>query len=599
MRSRRVATVLLHGVAFSTHLACSGTVSAIESSASAARFLRRGRNEEAGDDTRISSITLVTDPPVTDLAGRDVIIKYKTEEGLYEAEGRGKKGRPHRLKRIKALAGFYTERDIADLSARPDIEYIEDDAPVKRFCNSVGSTSAAGDFGTGIRRQRRASFIPQPIPYGINMTQADQISAKTNSDGSPIITVCIVDSGLDAAHEDIQKSNVMGASFGKKVGEWNDSEDPHGTHVAGTLAALGDNNCGVVGVESGGNLRLLIARVFDDDGSDAKTSSIVEAVEWCADNGANVINMSLGNIDRMKSEAEAMAQLWEDDILVVAAAGNQADEFQKDNYPASFDEVISVGMVGEGMLISDESQKNKQLELAAPGVSVLSTTKTGTGELGSYIFDGMEYEALPMEYTVSTSASSPNGASGVLIDCGYADEDVCPSSAVSSQPHVCLIKRGAPDPDVTVTFVEKIKTCEAGGGIAAIIYNNIPGGPIDGTLTRKKHGTTIPAVGISLDQGLELKSTYLGQRVTVVVRDDANYGYMTGTSMATPHVAAIAAIIWSHHPHCSNAQIRKVMQITALDQGDGGRDSSYGFGIVRGKDALDYLDQNGCPDVQR
>jgi len=585
MRLRGVSAVLTAAaaIAFSTS---TNTVGADETTS--ARFLRRGRNSGANKAN--------TDAPESQLVGRNVIIKYKTDEGLYEAEGRGgKKDRPHRLKRIKALAGYYTEQDIAELSVRPDIEYIEDDAPVKRFCSSIGtSTATAGDLGIGTRR--RSSFIPQPIPYGISMTQADQVSAKTNDDGSPRMTVCIVDSGLDATHEDIQHYNVRGASFGKKVGEWNHSEDPHGMHIAGTLAALGNNNCGVVGVESGGNFRLLIARVFDDDGSDAKTSDIVEAVEWCADNGANVVNMSLGNLDKVKSEGEAMAQLWDDGILIVAAAGNEADKYQEDNYPASFNEVISVGMVDEGMQVAETSQKNKQLELVAPGVSVLSTTKMGTGELGSYILNGTEYEALPMEYTIPTTASSPDGVSGVLIDCGYA-ENPCPASDVSTQPHICLIKRGAPDPDVTITFRKKIKKCEAGGGIAAIIYNNVDEGPIDGTLTKENHGTSIPAVGISLDGGLELLSTYLDQEVTVVVRDDANYEYMTGTSMATPHVAGIAAIIWSHHPHCSNAQIRKVLQITALDQGDGGRDSSYGYGIVRAKDALEHLNQNGCPDV--
>ena len=577
MRLRRISVVLTAAAA----IVCStntDTVGADETAS--ARFLRRGRNNGA--------------TPEPQLAGRNVIIKYKTDEGLYEAEGRGKRDRPHRLKRIKALAGYYTEQDIAELSARPDIEYIEDDAPVRRLCSSIGSTSTMGEVGMGTRR--RSSFIPQPIPYGISMTQADQVAAKTNDDGSPRMTVCIVDSGLDATHEDIQHYNVKGASFGKKVGEWNDSEDPHGTHIVGTLAALGNNNCGVVGVESGGSLRLLIARVFDDDGSDAKTSAIVEAVEWCGDNGANVINMSLGNLDKVRSEGEAMAQLWDDGILIVAAAGNEADMYQEDNYPASFNEVISVGMVAEDMRVAETSQKNKQLELVAPGVSVLSTTNTGTGELGSYILNGTEYEALPMKYTIPTSSSSPDGVSGVLVDCGYA-EDPCPASDVSSQPHICLIKRGAPDPDVTITFRKKIKKCEAGGGIAAIIYNNVDEGPIDGTLTKENHGTSIPAVGISLDGGLELQSTYLDQEVTVVVRDDANYEYMTGTSMATPHVAGIAAIIWSHHPHCSNAQIRKVLQMTALDQGDGGRDSSYGYGIVRAKDALEHLNQNGCPDV--
>mmetsp|Transcript_17377 Transcript_17377/g.49742 ORF Transcript_17377/g.49742 Transcript_17377/m.49742 type:complete len:558 (+) Transcript_17377:155-1828(+) len=534
-----------------------------------------------------------------DGGGRNVIIKYKEDTGRYEAEhkhnhdGRSGIERPHRLKRIKALAGYYTEDEIAELAARPDIEYIEDDVPVmqpERFRSKQFRSLRRGRR----RRSLLSDFIPQPIPYGINMTQADRIAAKTDENGDPIMSVCVIDSGLDDKHEDIQKRNVMGASFGKKVGEWNHSFDPHGTHVAGTLAALGDNRFGVVGVESAGNLRLLIARVFDDVGSEAKTSFIVEAAEWCADQGANVINLSLGNLSKVKAEGEAMADLWNEGVLLVAAAGNDGLEYQKKNYPASFDEVISVGMVGENGEVAADSQQNSQVEIVAPGVTVLSTTITGTGELGSYTINGTQEDAIPMEFSVPTTDKA-SGVSGVLIDCGYG-EDICPSST-AGQNHVCLIKRGAPDPKDTITFVEKLEKCEDGGGVAAIIYNHLDEGPVKGTLTDDKHGITIPAVGISKEKGEVLKAAYLNQKVTAIVRDDTNYTYMTGTSMASPLVAGAAAVIWSHHPHCSNAQIRKVLQMTAdKKRVDGDRDDSYGFGLLQAKEALDFLDKYGCPD---
>ena len=475
-------------------------------------------------------------------SGRDVIIKYKTETGRYEAERKHNHNRrngierPHRLKRIKALAGYYTEGEIAELTARPDIEYIEDDATVRQPERVRRRSEQFHSLRRGRRRRGLLSdFILQPIiPYGINMTQADRIAAKTDENGNPIISVCIIDSGLDNKHEDIQKRNVMGASFGKKVGEWNQSMDPHGTHVAGTLAALGENRFGVVGVESAGNLRLLIARVFDDVGSEAKTSFIVEAAEWCAEQGANVINLSLGNLSKVKAEGEAMADLWNEGMLIVAAAGNDALEYQKKNYPASFDEVISVGMVGENGEVAADSQQNSQVEIVAPGVTVLSTTITGTGELGSYIINGKQEDGIPMEYSVTTTEKE-YGVSGVLIDCGYG-ENTCPSSTTGPN-HVCLIQRGATDPKDTVTFVEKLEKCEESGGIAAIIYNHLDEGPVKGTLTDAKHGLTIPVVGISKAKGEILKAAYLNEQVTVIVRDDTNYTYMTGTSMASPLVA--------------------------------------------------------------
>ena len=71
---------------------------------------------------------------------------------------------------------------------------------------------------------------------------------------------------------------------------------------------------------------------------------------------------------------------------------------------------------------------------------------------------------------------------------------------------------------------------------------------------------------------------------------------ISGTSMATPHVSGVAALVWSHYPQCSNKQIRNVLNITAKDKGAAGKDTSYGYGIVQAKAAYDYIAQNGCAD---
>ena len=68
----------------------------------------------------------------------------------------------------------------------------------------------------------------------------------------------------------------------------------------------------------------------------------------------------------------------------------------------------------------------------------------------------------------------------------------------------------------------------------------------------------------------------------------------TGTSMATPHVAGVAALVWSHYPECTNKQIRNVLLASAQDQGSNGCDNTYGYGIVQAKVAFDLLATNGC-----
>lgn len=72
------------------------------------------------------------------------------------------------------------------------------------------------------------------------------------------------------------------------------------------------------------------------------------------------------------------------------------------------------------------------------------------------------------------------------------------------------------------------------------------------------------------------------------------YATLSGTSMATPHVAGVAALVWSFFPQCSNEQIRAALQDTSKDKGATGRDNFYGFGLVQSKDAYDYLNTYGC-----
>ncbi|QSX38249.1 S8 family serine peptidase [Shewanella sedimentimangrovi] len=484
----------------------------------------------------LSSLTLGMHANATEQ--ERVIVKFKEGKGpsvMAQLHAQGGKMELD-LSRHGAAAFTLPAQAIKGLANNPNVEYVE--ADVKRFP------------------------MAQVVPYGIPMVQADQLSDSAASN----MTVCIIDSGYELAHEDLSGNQVTGTNDAG-TGNWFTDENHHGTHVAGTIAAM-NNNVGVVGVNPNGQLNLHIIKVFNADGW-GYSSSLVSAMDRCEDAGAKVVNMSLGGSLKSRTEDSAFAAAESRGVLSIAAAGNDGNT--RHSYPASYNSVVSVAAIDSNKVVADFSQKTSQVELSGPGVGVLSSVPTGTALVASTQVAGSAYESIGME-------GSPTGsASGMLADCGTGE------STCNANGQVCLIQRGV------ISFAEKVQACEAGGGVAAIIYNNVAGA-LNGTLGGVATG--IPSVGVSDVDGAAMLAA-VGSNASVAI-GAGNYAYFDGTSMATPHVAGVAALVWSHHPQCSNVQIRNVLRATAEDLGVAGRDDSYGYGLVQAKDAVDYITANGC-----
>lgn len=404
----------------------------------------------------------------------------------------------------------------------------------------------------------------QIVPYGIPMVQADLLPDRHAANR----TLCIVDSGFDMAHEDLSGIPAAGANF-TGSGEWYTDESSHGTHVAGTVAAV-NNTVGVVGVMPNQQVNLFISKVFDASGS-ASSSTIMEGVRACMDAGANVISMSLGGGRPSVVEARLYAEAARKNILVIAAAGNGGSSAV--SYPAGYAPVVSIAAVDDNKTVASFSQFNADVELAAPGVSVLSTVPEGS-QLGASLAVGSSaFDVQPMDGSPLTEATGP------LADFGLGDT-VMPGAMTGS---VCLISRG------DISFADKVLNCEASGGIGAVIYNNTSG-DLYGTLGDAD--TSIPSVGALQEDGATMLGM-LGQSSTVAVfMSDEKYAYYSGTSMATPHASAVAALVWSYFPGCSASQIRSALTNSAQDLGDPGRDVYYGFGLVQAESAYYYAYNN-------
>ncbi|QOL48660.1 S8 family serine peptidase [Massilia litorea] len=438
------------------------------------------------------------------------------------------------------------------LENNPNVEYIEEDVIRKPFALTTPSTGTPYTSG-------------QLVPYGIKLVQADQLSDSLASNRK----VCIIDSGVNRDHEDLSGNNFTG-EYDSGTGWWYTDENHHGTHVAGTIAAINNSGVGVVGVNPNKQLKLHIVKVFGADGW-AYSSTLASAANKCGAAGANVISMSLGGGAKSRTEENAFNTLYTTkNVLSVAAAGNDGNRVV--SYPAGYASVVMVGALDENKQWASFSQYNSKVELSGPGVSVLSTVPTGAGIDAALAVGGTNYAAGAMEGSPLKTATAP------LADFGIGDAI---NTAVSGK--VCLIARG------TVDFATKVSNCQNSGGVGAVVYNNVAGA-FGGTLGTTV--TSIPSVTATDTDGAAMRAK-LGQSATVAVKA-SNYAYYDGTSMATPHVSAVAALVWSYFPTCTAAQIRTSLDNSALDLGAAGRDVKYGYGLVQAKAAYDRIKSAGC-----
>ncbi len=411
------------------------------------------------------------------------------------------------------------------------------------------------------------------------------------------LTVCVIDSGIDIGHPDLALSRIAGESipdhapFGGSVGDWFTDEIGHGTHVAGIVAAL-DNNHGATGILPNDRIALHIVKVFAP-GFTTYSSDIIDAVDRCVAAGADIINMSLGSSTPSNAEEQAMVSAAGSGVMLLAAAGN--DESTDFHDPASYDAVISVAAVDSNADHASFSQRNAQVELAAPGVDVYSTVSPNSAPPPVTLVSGIVINQNLRLMAGGQFAPVPNTSIGLgfLIDCGLGTSLCQPASW--EQPHIvggqfgCLIERGA------VTFAQKALNCQNAGGTAAIIYNDRPG-ELVGTLAGAP--VTIPVLEVTAAMGSMIARQQLplvGEHgvenpnfgVNIMrIEDYVEYAEWSGTSMATPVASGVAALVWSHFRHCSANYVRTKLGQYARDLGTPGRDDLYGHGLVQHADTV-------------
>jgi thermitase len=261
----------------------------------------------------------------------------------------------------------------AALDGRPEVVYAEVDRPMRllatpndpRFPELYGLNNVGQAGGT--------PDADIDAPEGWDLAGLGAFPATGG------VKVGIVDTGILQTHEDLagktvdcarsQGTLVLAGSI--QVGSCAD-DNGHGTHVAGTIAGIANNARGVAGVAF--DSPLAICKALGGPLGTGSTADVANCITWEADRAVKVMSMSLGGGDSTTLR-DAVRYAAARDVLIVAAAGNDGDATL--NYPAAYAEVVSVAATDNRDQRASFSNANADVEIAAPGVNVLSTYNDG------------------------------------------------------------------------------------------------------------------------------------------------------------------------------------------------------------------------------
>lgn len=506
-------------------------------------------------------LALSASSAIADTNDRYIIQVDNNSKGIVKALAKQSGGEIHVDANGFIAASFSGKslEQVKGLMNNPHVKLVEQD--LKRYPMSLYSDDSGDPMTT------------QVTPYAVYQSQADQVAFNSAAG----MKVCIIDSGLDDSNPDFVWSNITGDND-SGTGNWFDNGGPHGTHVAGTIGAA-DNSYGVIGMAPGVDMHII--KVFNAEGW-GYSSDLAKAAQLCEAAGSNIISMSLGGGGANSTEENAFKSFVANGGFVAAAAGNDGNNVR--SYPAGYPSVMMIGANDADNNIADFSQfpgcttgRGKQattdenicVEVTAGGVDTLSTYPAGMATMSNLSADGVAFDSSAMENSGNAAGSTYYMGLGDSVDSGAAGK-------------VCVIDRGS------ISFFDKVNNCEQSGGIGAVVINNEPG-MLYGTLG-DTNTTSIPAVGAAFED----RDALMAASTMDISIGASDYGFMSGTSMATPAVSGVAALVWSNHSECTGTEIRNALKATAMDSGAAGKDVYFGYGIVKAADADAYLTANGC-----
>ncbi|MFA5776600.1 MAG: S8 family serine peptidase [Patescibacteria group bacterium] len=331
-----------------------------------------------------------------------VLVKFKDGSTQNDVDKQIRGNNATVVDKIKALGVLVlkvpesAEDKVANaLSKNPQVEYAEPDyyAQALWVPNDPYFGKQWGLHNTG-----------QPVEGVVGLADADidAVEAWDVTKGNVNVKVAILDTGIDNNHEDLAGQVILSKDFTGSASGTNDIYG-HGTHVSGIVAAVTGNSVGVAGVCP--NCKLINVKVLNDSGY-GTYSWVASGITWAADNGAKVINMSLGGSSPSKTLEKAVNYAWGKGVVLVGAAGNSGN--QSKTYPGAYTNVIAVAATDNRDKKAYFSEYGSRwVDIAAPGVNVFSTFPNHNYVIG---------KDLGYDYGSGTSMSTPmvSGVAGLV-----------------------------------------------------------------------------------------------------------------------------------------------------------------------------------------